>query len=136
MNYIIAALIGVVAWQIICMIVYEVSGENDFVLVWVGLFIPACVLSGVALIYRKLCLVWCKKHLNGYRIYHKGSVYVSQIYMTDKQAEKLYNEGESDYYIKRFSDGATWKSVPFRQDIYKGQEKFQGFDMKNLWRNK
>lgn len=25
----------------------------------------------------------------------------SQVYMTDKEAEKLYHEGESNYYIKK-----------------------------------
>lgn len=58
----------------------------------------------------------------------------SQVYMTDKEAEKLYHEGESNYYIKKYSEGCNWKSAPYKGDIYKGQEKFRGLNMKKFWR--
>lgn len=35
MNYIIAGLIGILVWQIIGIIIYEASGENDDVFVFV-----------------------------------------------------------------------------------------------------
>lgn len=135
MNYIIAGLIGIVMWQIIGLIVYEASGEKEEILAWVILFVPVIICNGLGYIYRKLYFVWCKNKLNGYILYCNGvGVFLSQIYMTDKEAEKLYHESESNYYIKKYSEGRTWKSAPYKGDIYKGQEKFRGIDMKKFWR--
>lgn len=134
MNYIIAALIGIVVWQIIGLIVYEASGEKEEVLAWVILFIPVIICNGLGYIYRKLYFAWCKNNLNGYILYCNGVSVFSQVYMTDKEAEKLYHEGESESYIKKVSEGRNWKSAPYKGDIYKGQERFRGFDMKKFWR--
>lgn len=135
MNYIIAALIGIVVWQIIGLIVYEASGEKEEVLALVILFIPVIICNGLVYIYRKLYFAWCKNNLNGYILYCNGvRVFLSQVYMTDKEAEKLYHEGENNYYIKKHSEGHTWKSAPHKGEIYKGQEKFRGIDMKKFWR--
>lgn len=133
MNYIIAGIIGVVAWQIIGIIAYEASGENEDVLTWV-LCVPVFILNIFGWCYRKLRFAWCKKNLNGYIFYWNGTSVLSQVYMTDKQAEKLYHEGESNCYIKKYSEGRNWKSAPHKGDIYKGQEKFHGIDMKEFWR--
>lgn len=131
MNYIISAVIGIIAWQIICTIVYLISKENDKVLVWTALLVPVTFISFFGWIYRKIRLVWCKKNLNGYILYSNG-VGMFQAYMTDKEAEKLYHEGESDFYIKKFSEGRTWKSAPYKGQIYKGQEEFHGLGMKKF----
>lgn len=133
MNYIIAALIGIVAWQIIGLIVYEASGENDDVFTYI-LCVPVFILNIIGWCYKKLRFAWCKKNLNGYILYCNGVSAFSQVYMTDKEAEKLYHEGESNYYIKKYSEGRTWKSAPYKGDIYKGQEKFRGLNMKKFWR--
>lgn len=133
-NYIIAALIGIVVWQIIGLIVYEASGEKEEVLAWVILFIPVIICNGLGYIYRKLYFAWCKNNLNGYILYCNGVSVFSQVYMTDKEAEKLYHEGENNYYIKKYSEGHNWKSAPYKGDIYKGQERFRGIDMKKFWR--
>lgn len=131
MNYIISAVIGIIAWQIICTIVYLLSKENDEVLVWTALLVPVTFISFFGWSYRKIRLVWCKKNLNGYILYSNG-VGMFQAYMTDKEAEKLYHEGESDFYIKKFSEGRTWKSAPYKGQIYKGQEEFRGLGMKKF----
>lgn len=133
MNYIIAALIGILVWQIIGLITYEASGENEDALIWV-FCVPALILNIIGWCYNKLRFVWCKKNLNGYIFYWNGTSMLSQAYMTDKQAEKLYHEGESNCYIKKYSDGRNWKSAPHKGDIYKGQENFRGIDMKKFWR--
>lgn len=135
MNYIISAVISIIAWQIICTIVYLLSKENDEVLAWTALFVPATILSFFGWIYRKIRFAWCKNNLNGYILYCNG-VGVFQAYMTDKEAEKLYHEGENDYCIKKFSEGRNWKSAPCKGEIYKGQEKFRGLDMKKFLKEK
>ena len=35
---------------------------------------------------------------------------------------------------KKYSEGHTWKSAPYKGEIYKGQEKFRGLNMKKFWR--
>lgn len=131
MNYIISAVIGIIAWQVICTIVYLLSKENDEVLVWTALLVPVTIISFFGWIYSKIRFVWCKKNLNGYILYSNG-VGMFQAYMTDKEAEKLYHEGESEFYIKKFSEGRNWKSAPYKGEIYKGQEEFHGLGMKKF----
>ena len=132
-GYIIAGLIGILAWQIIGIIIYEASGENEDALVYI-LCVPVLILNIIGWCYKKLRFAWCKKNLNGYILYWSGISGLSQVYMTDKQAEKLYHEGESSCYIKKYSEGRNWKSAPYKDEIYKGQEKFRGIDMKEFWR--
>lgn len=133
MNYIIAALIGIVVWQIICFIAYEVSKESWEILEYWALGFVVVTVGFVGLVYRTLRFRWCKKHLNGYRFYNKGtSIYM--YYMTDKQAQKLYSEGENECYIIKCSEGCNWKSAPHKGEIYKGQEVFHGGDMKKYWK--
>lgn len=135
MNYIISTVIGIIAWQVICTIVYLLSKENDEVLVWTALLVPVAIISFFGWIYRKIRFAWCKKNLNGYILYCNG-VGMFQAYMTDKEAEKLYHEGESDFYIKKFSEGRNWKSAPYKGEIYKGQENFRGLGMKKFLKEK
>jgi hypothetical protein len=133
MNYIIAGLIGILVWQIIGIIIYEASGENDDVFVFV-LCVPVFILNIIGWCYKELYFAWCKNNLNGYILYCNGVSVFSQVYMTDREAEKLYHEGESNYYIKKYSEGHTWKSAPYKGEIYKGQEQFRGLNMKKFWR--
>lgn len=133
MNYIIAGLIGILVWQIIGLIAYEASGENDDVFIYI-LCVPVFILNIFGWCYKKLRFAWCKKNLNEYIFYWNGDRMFSQVYMTNKQAEKLYHEGENNCYIKKRSKGHDWKSAPYKGDIYKGQEEFHGIDMKKFWR--
>lgn len=135
MNYIISTVIGIIVWQVICTIVYLLSKENDEVLVWTALLVPAAIISFFGWIYRKIRFAWCKNNLNGYILYCNG-VGMFQAYMTDKEAENLYHEGENNYYIKKFSEGSNWKSAPYKGEIYKGQENFRGLDMKKFLKEK
>ena len=133
MIYIIVAIIGIVAWQIICFAIYEMCDENETVLKYMTMGVIAFITGLIWQLYRIIRLKWCQKHLNGYRFYNKGiSLYA--YYMTDKQAQKLYSEGENECYVIKCSEGRTWKSAPHKGDIYKGQEVFHGYDMKKYWR--
>ena len=92
MNYIIAGLIGILVWQIIGIIIYEASGENDDVFVFV-LCVPVFILNIIGWCYKEFYFAWCKNNLNGYILYCNGVSVFSQVYMTDREAEKLYHEG-------------------------------------------
>ena len=133
MIYIIVAIIGIVAWQIICFAIYEMCDENETVLEYMTMGVIAFITGLIWQLYRIIRLKWCQKHLNGYRFYNKG-INLYMYYMTDKQAQKLYSEGENECYIVKCSEGRTWKSAPHKGDIYKGQEVFHGYDMKKYWK--
>ena len=133
MIYIIIAIISIVAWQIICFAIYEMCDENETVLEYMTMGVIAFITGLIWQLYRIIRLKWCQKHLNGYRFYNKG-INLYMYYMTDKQAQKLYSEGENECYIVKCSEGRTWKSAPHKGDIYKGQEVFHGYDMKKYWK--
>lgn len=135
MNYIVGAAIGILAWQIISFIIYEISKENEDVLELCTLGLVAFPLGFANWIYRVIRFKWCKMYLNGYRFFinETGScVY----YMTDKQAKKLYSKGENDHYIVKCSEGRNWKSPPHKSEIYRGQEVFHGIDMEKYWKER
>lgn len=67
MNYIVGAAIGIVAWQIISFIAYEISKENEDVLEMLTLGLVAFPVGFVNWIYRAIRFKWCKMYLNGYR---------------------------------------------------------------------
>ena len=132
---IIIAVISIVAWQIICFAIYETCDENETVLEYMTIGVIAFITGLIWMLYRKIRFRWCQKHLNGYRFIDKIAGYqLGPYYMTDKQAQKLYSEGENEYYIIKCSAGCSWKSAPYKGDIYKGQEVFHGNDMKKYWR--
>ena len=132
---IIIAVISIVAWQIICFAIYERCDENETVLEYMTIGVIAFITGLIWMLYRKIRFRWCQKHLNGYRFIDKVAGYqLGPYYMTYKQAQKLYSEGENEYYIIKCSAGCSWKSAPYKGDIYKGQEVFHDNDMKKYWR--
>lgn len=127
MNYIIAGLIGILVWQIIGLIAYEASGEKEEILAWVILFVPVIICNGLGYIYRKFYFAWCKNNLNGYILYCNGvGVFLSQIYMTDKEAEKLYHEGESNYYIKNTQKVIHGNQLRIKERFIRDKKSFAG----------
>lgn len=135
MAYFIIAVICIIVWQIICFVIYEISNENITILEYMTMGVIAFITGLIWSLYRKIRFRWCQKHLNGYRFTDKVAGYqLGPYYMTDKQAQKLYSEGENEYYIIKCSAGCSWKSAPYKGDIYKGQEVFHGNDMKKYWR--
>mgnify|MGYP004499867973 CR=1 FL=1 len=135
MIYFIIAVIGIIAWQIICFVIYEISNENTTILEYMTMGVIAFITGFIWLLYRKIRFKWCQKHLNGYRFIDKVAGHqLGPYYMTDKQAQKLYSEGKNEYYIIKCSAGCSWKSAPYKGDIYRGQEVFHGNDMKKYWR--
>ena len=48
-------------------------------------------------------------------------------YCTHKQYKKFYHKGENEHYIDFLKDGSTFKSTPFKNEYYRGQESFAGY---------
>lgn len=52
MSYILAAIIGIVVWQIVCLIVYELTNEDEDILEWMTMFVPVSVIAVIGVIYK------------------------------------------------------------------------------------
>lgn len=138
-NYIIAGIIGIVIYQIICMIVYIATKENDDVMSTMAMLIPFVVWSGIAAIMRKIVLIWCRKNLNVYRccwIKNDGTIGEdAKWYATNKAVANLTQDETQTYFIKKVSDCKNLKSIPYKSDIYKGQSSFGLWDMNKFKNN-
>lgn len=134
LNYIIAAIIGIVAYQIIIFIIYLCTKQNDELLATLGVGFPWLCISIINPIYEKVRFAWCKKNLNAYRLCwlkEDGTVSGSlhAFYATDKVISKLVQDDTKPYFVKLVSTGKDWDSAPDKEDIYKGQDKFKNYDM-------
>ena len=141
-NYIIAGLIGIVIYQLVCMIVYITTNENDNVMGIMGMLIPFCIWNYcIGPIVAKIWLAWCRRHLNAYRCYYRTSKgeldwYFHAFYATDKAVVGLIQDETQSHFVKKVADGRELKSIPYKGDIYKGQAKFKGWDMDKFMRSK
>lgn len=139
-NYIIAGIIGIIIYQIICMIVYIATSENDDVMSVMAMLIPYVVWQyGIAPIMRKIVLIWCRRNLNIYRccwIKDDGTVGQDRKwYATNKAVSNLTQDETKTYFIKKVSDCKNLKSIPYKGDIYKGQSSFGFWDMNRFKNN-
>lgn len=139
LNYIIAGFIGIIIYQIICMIVYIVTNENDTVMSIMGMLIPFAVWSYLIqpIIY-KIVLTYYRKNYNYYRFcYTKsdGSKDKScRTFYAHVKTVKDFSQNENDkYYIELVRSGKDFKSVPYGCEIYKGQDSFNDWNM-NLFK--
>ena len=134
-KYILAGVIGIVIYQLVCMIVYVATNEDDNIMAIMGMFIPFCVWNYcIGPIVVKIYFAWCKRYLNVYRCYYRTSkgeldCYFYPLYATDKMVARLVQDETQSYFVKKVADGRELKSIPHKQDIYKGQDKFKGWDM-------
>jgi hypothetical protein len=141
-GYIIAGLIGIVIYQLVCMIVYVATNEDDNVMAIMGMFIPFCVWNYcIGPVVAKIYFAWCRRHLNVYRCYYRTSkgeldCHFHPLYATDKVVAKLIQDETQPYFVKKVAEGKELKSIPYKHDIYKGQPKFKGWDMDKFMRLK
>lgn len=134
LNYIIAGFIGIVIYQIICMLVYIFTNENDNVMTIMGMLIPFLVWSYLVqpIIY-KIVLAYYRKNYNCYCFCYTKTdgtkdKTLGTFYANTKNI-KDFSQNESDkYYIELVRNGKDFKSVPYNGEIYKGQDEFNGWD--------
>lgn len=133
-KYIIAALIGILLYQILVTIVYAATRKENSALT-VAIFVPFCIFRGICDgIITPIYLNWCKKNLKKYRFCFKdaeGRTHSSihTWYATDKAITNFTFDESKDYFIKKISDGQSIKEIPYKNEIYKGQKVFKGFDV-------
>lgn len=120
------AVLSILFWQIISCIAIMVNEDKGL---YFSVCVPAFILNIIGWIYRKLKLKYAQKHYC--RVGVRSENYVEPFpififYCTHKQYEKFYHKGENKRYIEFLKDGSTFKSVPFKNEIYRGQESFAG----------
>lgn len=139
LNYIIAGVIGIIIYQIICMLVYIFTNEDDNVMSIMGMLIPFAIWNYLIrpIIY-KIVLTYYRKNYNCYRFCYTQidgtkDKCLGTFYANIKNI-KDFSQNENDkYYIELIRNGNDFKSVPYKSDVYKGQENFKGWEM-NLFK--
>lgn len=121
-------ILSVLAWQVLSCIAITINEAKG---TYFAVCIPAFICEIIGLIYRKFRVYYAKRNYILCYLYKTGrdgkSVSLWSLYCTRKQYEKFYHEGENDYYIKFYRDGSTFKSAPFKNEVYHGQESFCGY---------
>ena len=134
-NYVITAIVGILIYQVITLIVFIITKEDEYAVVVTSMLVPFGLWKFViAPIVSALWLAWCRKYLNQSRLYwHRtdGTIdgELDAFYATDKAVAGLTQDESQRYFIKKTKEGKDFKSAPFASKIYKGQQNFKGWDM-------
>ena len=123
MIHTILSIIGVIfLWQVFCFIVYEFNHENEDLLVGVSMCFVVGWVAIFNAIYQALRLWYAQHYLNGYGFcYPNGVMPGSYAYMIDELADKFCQNESAPYHIVKVREGKTFKSAPYKGDIYKGE---------------
>lgn len=119
----ILSIIGIIiVWQILSFIIYEITHENDDILVKFSLCFVVLIASIIGNIYQVYRLWYTHHYLDGYMwCYPNGTSIHSATYMTKKQADKFCQNESAPYHIKKVCEGKDFKSAPYKNDVYKGE---------------
>ncbi len=121
------AILSVLFWQIISCVAIMINEDKGL---YFSICIPAFILEIIGWVCRKIALKYAQKHYC--RVGVRSENYVEPFpififYCTHKQYEKFYHKGENERYIEFLKDGSTFKSAPFKNEIYREQESFAGY---------
>lgn len=119
MNYLLTAVIAIVAWQLVTAIAYFVSGQKANVAAVTGMGVWSLVTMLVSPLYSKIKLHSSRKY-NCYEFYEQPktanpqSGWIGNYYMTPRFAAKMraYTEAQPEYSIKLIREGRNFKSLP------------------------
>ena len=139
LNYIIASIVGIIIYQIICMVVYIATNEDDNIMAIMGMLVPFAIWNYLIrpIIY-KTVLIYYRKNYNCYRFCYTRidgakDKSLSVFYAKPKDLKEFSQNENDEYYIELIRNGKEFKSVPYKSEIYKGQETFEGWNM-NLFK--
>lgn len=124
MKVILIVLIAIIIWQTITLIIANVDDEAGFI---VASLIPYCILSVIFAVIRKIYLIWCRENLYCCRLcFNKNGKIIksSCFYTTKKFIKELNQDNTAEHYIEEYKSCKNIKSIPFKSDIYKGENIF------------
>ena len=121
------AILSILFWQTISCIAIMINEDKGL---YFSICVPAFILEIIGWVCRKIALKYAQKHYC--RVGVRSENYAEPFpififYCTHKQYEKFYHKGENERYIEFLKDGSTFKSAPFKNEIYREQESFAGY---------
>lgn len=130
MNYLVVAVLAIIAWQLVVTIMCFITDEDEMRTA-IGFW-----LLPIALIYKCVSLMVSRRY-NLYQFFGvvEGRVadydgWYHNFYMTPKTA-RVYGKDEpikENYSIRLLQEGKEFKSAPYKREILTDKELEQGFD--------
>ena len=135
MKIVLIVLIAIIIWQTITLIIANVDNKAGFI---VGSLIPYGILWVIFAIIEEIYLLWCRKNLCCYCLCYNNNGKITKstcFYTTKKFIKELNRDNTAEYYIEECKSCKNIKSIPFKSDIYRGEDIFRG-DKIDLFRIK
>lgn len=136
LNYIIAGIVAILIYQIITLVIYLVSGEKDDLLVIVATLVPYGISALFVLLIRAITLAYYRRNYNCYLFCqteknkdNNESPIVFYAYAKPSDVIEFSQDKNDEYYIELYLHGKDFKSIPWKTDIYKGQDTFRSRKM-------
>lgn len=110
-------LLGIVIWQIVVIVGFAISGQNEDCGLTIGMLIPYLLVNGIMFIYKFISLIIYNKNYTMCTIRTKkrenDNCIMSCIAIKLKDIQKYYSvNDDSDYYIKIYDNFTGFKSCP------------------------
>lgn len=144
-NYILAGIIGILIWQLFIFLIYWASktDEDKTTIIAMGVFSGICIV--ILWIINRIKLEWCKHKLVAFQVKNRfkhtksdGSIYYTNgdVFYTTKKI-KSFLQCNSQNQVKSCSNDVIYiqfldrpiKSIPYKDQIWKGNIHFDGLDM-------
>lgn len=138
-EYIIVSIVSIIVYQLLSILVYKLSKNNNQILYMVSTFVPFilwnyCIWPFVSM----FILSWCRSKLNGYEFFYRSGEEILKheqtIYMTPVMASHFCTDENAPYFIKLSVEGKDIKEVSVLKYMYKELSEFNFFDI-NVFKN-
>lgn len=120
-------ILSILFWQLLSCVAIMINEDKGL---YFSVCVPAFILNIIGWIYRKIKLKYAQKHLCRVVVRSEkltDPIPIFTFYCTHKQYERFYHKGENEHYIDFLKDGSTFKSAPYKNEIYREQENFAGY---------
>lgn len=139
MNYLVVAVLAIIAWQLVVTVVCFITDEDETITTRMGIGFWLLPITLVHIVYKYVSLMVGRRYnlyqffgvVEGQFTYLNG--WCHNFYMTPKTASKfarLYGKDEDvkeNYSIRLLREGKEFKSAPYKQEILTDQKLEQGF---------
>lgn len=139
MNYLVVAVLAIIAWQLVVTVVCFITDEDETITMRMGIGFWLLPIALVHIVYKYVSLMVGRRYnlyqffgvVEGQFTYLNG--WCHNFYMTPKTASKfarLYGKDEDvkeNYSIRLLREGKEFKSAPYKQEILTDQKLEQGF---------
>lgn len=139
MNYLVVAVLAIIAWQLVVTVVCFITDEDETITMRMGIGFWLLPITLVHIVYKYVSLMVGRRYnlyqffgvVEGQFTYLNG--WCHNFYMTPKTASKfarLYGKDEDvkeNYSIRLLREGKEFKSAPYKQEILTDQKLEQGF---------